>query len=93
MEVDIGGKDDHSTEAQGPEREELAISPTPRQRACEDRYAHEIRHVLTHEDIIQCLRVAEEVEPVTDEVERRVCEEDGRQTVPHFSEIPLEECR
>lgn len=93
MEVDIGCKDDNSAEAQGPERKELAISPTPCQRACEDRYAHEIRHVLTHEDIIQCLRVAEEVEPVTDKVEGRVCKEDGCQTVSQSSEIPLEEGR
>lgn len=93
MEVDVGGKDDNSAEAQGPEREGLAISPTPCQRACEDRYAHEIRHVLTHEDIIQCLRVAEEVEPVTDKVEGRVCKEDSREPVPHSSEIPLEDGR
>ena len=48
-----------------------------------------VGHVLTHEDIVKLPRVAEEVEPVADKVECRVCEDEDLRLVPESSEIPL----
>lgn len=87
-EVDFSGEDNNSSEAQGPELcAPPAMSPSPGHSACKDRYAHSVRHVLAHEDVVKLPRVAEEVEPVADKVECRVCEDEDLRLVPDSSEI------